>query len=142
MKITRETDHAIKCILYLSVSTGELVSITEISKNNDIPKAFLAKIIQKLAKKGIIISQKGNQGGIRLAKNPVDLSLYDVLKAIQELPVINECIIDTDFCERQGYCSIHGVWKEIQQDIIEKLKKINFAYLLKKEFDRLKRLSG
>lgn len=133
MKITKETDHAVKCVLYLSKMGDEFVSVSDISKNNNIPKSFLAKIIQKLTKSGILISLQGKQGGFRLARDSKSINLFDVFESIQGPALISECIIDKNFCARESYCPMHEVWLELKDDIVEKMKSKNFFDLAVKE---------
>lgn len=136
MKITRETDHAMKCILYLSRRPGLCVPIAEIAKNNAIPKSFLAKILQKLTKVGLVRSQQGSSGGFRLLKNPKEVTLREVFVAIQGPMVINDCVIDNKVCERSQYCSVHPVWNELKDLVEEKMRSITFLTLSKNELKR------
>lgn len=140
MKITRETDHAIKCVLYLSIQQFECISVAELSEKLNIPRQFLAKIVQKLSKAGILASQQGKQGGFRLVSKPSEIKLYDVFIAIQSIPTVNTCVVDEQFCERVSFCAVHNVWMDIQSDIIKKLKNTDFMMLGRNEFENLRLL--
>ena len=133
MKITRETDHATKCVLFLSRSPNQLIPVNEIAKKNDIPRSFLAKILQKLTKAGIVTSQQGNQGGFQLLRSPQEISLYDIFVTIQGEPHVNGCVVDHKFCNRVNFCSVHPVWVTIREEIVNKLKGINFSMLYEQE---------
>jgi Rrf2 family protein len=140
MKITRETDHAIKCILYLCIQQYECISVAELSEKLNIPRQFLAKIVQKLSKAGLLESQQGKQGGFRLTSHPSEINLYDVFIAIQSVPVVNSCVVDNHFCERTSFCAVHNVWMDVQADIIKKLKETDFMTLSRNEFESLRKL--
>lgn len=140
MKITKETDHAVKCVLYLSKIENDFVSVSEISKKNDIPKSFLAKIIQKLTKAEILISQQGKQGGFKLARDPHTISLYEVFESIQGCSLVSECVIEENYCTRDEYCPVHQVWGELRDHIVEKMKSRKFDDMAAEETENLKNL--
>lgn len=129
MLITRKTDYAIRCVLYLSEKKGGLANVDEISKSMLIPKSFLAKILQKLEKAGIVKSSKGRKGGFSLVKEPKGVSLMEVIETMQGPLSINVCAIDKRKCSLSNICSVHPVWVKIRKEIEEKLVKINFEEL-------------
>jgi len=133
MKITRETDHAIKCILYLSHCPDKYVPVAEIATKNVIPRSFLAKILQKLSKLGVVESLQGNHGGFRLTRSPEKINVFEIFEAIQGAMIINECVVDQQFCNRVKFCSIHPIWQEIKRDIEDKLTQTNFLMLSQQE---------
>lgn len=132
MQITRETDYAIRCILHMSEEPERVSVVDEISKSKNIPKSFLAKILQRLVKAGIVFSLRGVKGGFHLAKEPKDISLLTVIEAIEGPISINKCVLDKRICNLTGSCTVHPVWLEIRREIEEKLSKKTFDELLAK----------
>ena len=131
MYITRETDYGIRCVLYLARKAQELTTVNEIAKAMHIPKSFLAKILQRLVKAGIVISGRGISGGFSLAKKPKNISILDVIKAIQgNAAAINMCAIDKRMCRLSNTCSVHPIWVELRGLIEKRLQKENFAKLI------------
>jgi Rrf2 family protein len=137
MKITKETDYAIICVLYLSVRRFDYVTVAEIADSYNIPKAFLSKIFQKLTKANLIFSRQGKKGGFKLTGQPKDITLLDIYNAIHGCMAINICVSSNDVCERTAFCGIKTIWNEINQIIIDRLKATNFADLAQKEIERL-----
>ena len=129
MKITRETDHAVKCVIYLSETPDQYRPVGDIAEKCGIPRSFLAKILQKLTKAGIVESLKGNQGGFKICKTPKEISLYDVFKVIQGPMAVNACVVDQNVCDRARFCTVHPIWVEIQNDIVTKLEATDFQLL-------------
>ncbi|TAN45807.1 MAG: Rrf2 family transcriptional regulator [Nitrospirae bacterium] len=129
MQITRETDYAIRCVLYLSTVKDAVIMMEEISAKMDIPKSFLAKILQKLARRGIVKSFRGVKGGFQLAHNPSQINLADVIEAIQGPLFMNKCIVDAKVCSRTGSCSVHPLWRGITDKVVDILRKQNFKKL-------------
>ncbi len=107
MQITRETDYAIRCVYYLAGKKGEVTMVDEIARKMDTPKSFLAKILQKLARAGIVESFRGVKGGFRLAMSPRQISLLDVIEAIQGPVVMNICAMGKEMCRLSDTCFIH-----------------------------------
>jgi len=130
MYITRKTDYAVRCILFLSKEVNRTVSAGEISKAMLIPKDFLAKILQRLSRKGIVKSTKGAAGGFRLAREPGRINLLEVIEAIQGPTAANACAVDENVCSLSKTCSVHPIWVEVRKMIEERLKDETFAKLI------------
>jgi Rrf2 family protein len=90
MQIPRRVDYGLRAVIYLSVQDPEkCCSITEISKQQGVPKKFLEKIIQDLMHYGLIKSKRGACGGYTLARSPEQISFYDVIQAIEGPIAVN-----------------------------------------------------
>jgi Rrf2 family protein len=129
MEITRETDYAIRCILYLSGKPDGTTMIDEIAREMQAPKSFLAKILQKLARASLVKSFRGVKGGFQLARPPAEVSLLDVVEAIEGEVALNVCALDQALCVRSGHCPVHPAWLEITKDFRKILKKYDFERL-------------
>lgn len=129
MQITRETDYAIRCVYYLAGGKGEVTMVEEIARKMDTPKSFLAKILQKLARANIVKSYRGVKGGFRLARRPKEISLLDVIEAIQGPVAMNICALDDKLCRFSSSCAIHPVWIDVRKQVEKVLRKRNFASL-------------
>lgn len=123
MLITRETDYAIRCTIYLARDKDSIASVTEIAKAMHIPKSFLAKIVQRLVRSGIIESIRGVKGGLRLAKKPTEISLLAIMEAIQGPAGINICAIESRLCRMSSTCAVHPVWVEIRKEVEKRLER-------------------
>ena len=126
MQITRETDYAIRCMCYLSGKEGGVTMVDEISKATDVPNSFLAKILQKLSKASLVKSRRGVKGGFELTLPPQEISLLQVIEAIQGPVAMNICALDETLCDRSSTCAIHPVWVELRKEVEKFLQKKNF----------------
>ncbi|RMG58807.1 MAG: Rrf2 family transcriptional regulator [Deltaproteobacteria bacterium] len=129
MKVTRETDYAIRAVLLLSEDRGKTLPVSALSEKMDLPRSFLAKILQKLSRAGIVESIRGASGGYRLKRNPSRISLYDLYKAVQGEFVVNECAVEGRVCSRKERCAVHPVWKKIEREAVREMKKHSIASL-------------
>lgn len=130
MQITRETDYAIRCVLHLSESPDEVVMANEIAKAKKVPGSFLPKILQKLARAGIVKSYRGVKGGFKLVRSPKRINLLEVIEAIEGPVAMNRCAINKKLCNISNTCSVHPVWVEARRKVEGILKKHNFARLI------------
>jgi Rrf2 family protein len=130
MLVTRETDYAVRTVLYLARDSSRMASVTEVARVMHIPKSFLAKILQRLVRSHILASMRGVKGGFMLARKPSEISLLDILESIQGPTGINVCAIDSRRCRFSAACSVHPVWVEIRKEVERRLKKQTIAKLL------------
>jgi Rrf2 family protein len=130
MQITRETDYAISCILFMAIDPERTYAVAEIAKPHYIPESFLAKILQKLVKAGFVKSTRGMKGGFLLAKKPKEISLLDVVETIEGAITINTCAADADKCSMSDTCPVYPVWVEVKNGVEERLKQYDFETLV------------
>jgi Rrf2 family protein len=136
--ITRATEYAVRTVLYLAQQPkDDIVLKKDICRTQEVTPAFLTKILQPLIKMGIVSSQRGVGGGFLLARDPSEITMLDILQAEEGLLKLNHCLVDTDFCHRDGYCSAHEVWQEAQQKMAEILQAYTIADLVCREKDKL-----
>src|SRR5512134_482543 len=111
MQVTREGDYGIRSVLYLARQPFKKVSfVNEIAEEYKIPRSFLAKILQKLVKAKIVRSYRGVKGGFSLSRQAKDISVLDVLEAIEGRVALNICLVDRKKCDFSKTCPIHSVW--------------------------------
>lgn len=141
MQITRQADYALRAMLYLSREYGDKDSraaTSKIAEDQEIPASFLAKIISQLSIAGLIQTSRGAKGGVRLAHKPEDISLLDVVEAIDGPITLNECVYDPSVCSFGDNCPIHDIWCEAQAQLVRKLRESTFDKLLEMENAKLK----
>ncbi len=130
MQITRAAEYAIRGVLYLcSQPPGAVCLLSEISERQDIPPSFLSKIFQNLARAGIVSSTRGTGGGFTLIKDPTDITLLDVVEAIEGQISLNVCLTNGQSCDRRTTCAVHEVWHEAQVHLLNLLRSRTFAQL-------------
>ncbi len=134
MKITRECDYAFRIILMLSsLADGSIADAHTISEAQSIPRQFTLKILRKLLDAGYVKSFKGARGGYSLNMAAEDISLNDIITAIDGKVGINECFNCGYKCNRvenMDDCPVHTRLSSVNQLITDELKKINFASLI------------
>lgn len=121
MLLTREDDYAIRMIR--SMKDKEKHTVKDICLEEEIPEAFAYKILRKLQKAELVIVERGVSGGCRLNKELEVLTLYDVVTAVDEEPLIMPCLRQK--CNRNvkgNSCKVHVELVKIQKVLMEELK--------------------
>ena len=132
MLITRASEYAILSLILLSKASAPMDSET-LSKELSIPKSYLSKILQALAKKDILKSFKGVNGGFFLEKNANDINMLDVMSIVEgKAPAVFECAPSRDQCpsERAHICSIWPFLNKLQGKIDVFLAELTLADIL------------
>jgi len=145
MLVTRQTDYAVRCVLYLARVRNQVSSVGEIAKQMQIPKSFLAKILQRLVREGIVESIRGMKGGFRLLKQASDITLLEVFVAMQGVAPVNSCAIDKRRCRMSATCSVHPVWLDIRKEVERRLGMqtiLSLAETRRVSFDDLTKQEG
>jgi Rrf2 family protein len=108
--LSNTSKYALRAVIYLELHASETrrLGIREISEELGIPTPFLGKILQVLAKKGILGSAKGPHGGFWLKKPAMDISLMEVIEIIDGTDSFNTCMIRTSRCSDDEPCSLHS----------------------------------
>jgi len=133
MQITRQADYAVRAVLHLAKVGGTERSATSaIARQQNIPPSFLAKIISQLSIAGLLHTSRGARGGVILARDPKDITLLEVVEAIDGPIQLNECVGDSGACMFDKACPIKPVWCDAQEELVRRLKATNFADLLSK----------
>ncbi|RLB77228.1 MAG: Rrf2 family transcriptional regulator [Deltaproteobacteria bacterium] len=143
MVITRATEYAVRAVIFLAQQQKDSIVLKkDICRTQEVTPAFLTKIFQPLIKAGIVNSQRGVGGGFLLAKDPSEVNMLDILEAEEGKLKLNHCLIDTDFCQRDAYCSAHEVWYDAQREMAEVLKRYSIADLVSREKENLQLLKN
>ncbi len=121
--IKREYDYAIRiCAFLAGVSDKKPVALSQISRLLQITRPFASKIVYQLRQKDIVRSTQGKYGGIFLHQDPEQLSVYDILRAMDFDSTINECIQNPTICPLTGVCKIHRFLEEQEQMLVDNMK--------------------
>ena len=130
MQITRQADYAIRAVRYLAKQGPNQRSATStVAQEMKIPPSFLAKIISQLSIAGLLHTSRGARGGVTLAREAKDISLLDVVEAIDGPILLNECVGDPADCVFSDDCLVHPIWVEAQETLVKQLRETRFDKL-------------
>lgn len=139
MKISTKGRYALRVLIDLAESDRDKnISIREIAERQEISDKYLEGIVSKLSSAGFVVSTRGKYGGYRLAKDPKDSNLYDILKATEESMAVVSCLeTEVNTCEKQHECKTLPFWSGMQQHINAYLKTVTLQDVLEGKVDPL-----
>lgn len=128
MQITRQADYAVRAVIYLAqLGPERRASTSQIAQEKQIPPSFLAKIVSQLSVAGLLQTSRGARGGVSLAKSPENISLLDVVEAIDGPILLNECAAGNGACAFGADCPMKPVWCDAQAELVARLKNTTFG---------------
>lgn len=110
-------------------SGSEPVSVRRLADDQGVPYAFARGIQRDLVRAGLVVSHRGARGGIALAREARDISVLDVLEAVQGPVSCSVCTTDPNWCTQMGGCSVHRIWREADALVAAYLGKQDLAAL-------------
>jgi Rrf2 family transcriptional regulator, iron-sulfur cluster assembly transcription factor len=109
--ISKSCNYGLRAGIYLAIKEKDsIVSIKEISKNLNVPFHFLTKTLQQLTQQGILLSTKGPKGGVQLAKPAKNITLMEIVLAIDGAKIFETCILGLPGCGVLNPCPLHEEW--------------------------------
>ncbi len=122
MRLTRGADYGTRGILHLAkLPQGSVVLVGDIASAEDLPESYLAKIFQELAKEGIVRSHRGAKGGFSLARPAHQITLRQIIEAIEGPIALNRCLAPWEGCDRSDRCPIRPVLAQAQEQLLAAL---------------------
>lgn len=131
--ISKTSLQTIKALLELAkLPIGEAQGVVRIAETIAAPQHYLGKVLQTLVREGIVISQKGLNGGFRLAKLPKEISLYEVVNCLEDVKSWEGCFMGNPVCSAQTACTAHQYWTTAREAYMNFLKNTTIADLKEK----------
>ncbi len=125
--MTRAADHAVRVVVHLAcLPDGSRASLADLAGQIAVPTAFLSKILQRLVRSGLIVSHRGRHGGFEVTRDLASVSLLDVLRALDSVPALNQCVAPAG-CPRSATCGAHAIWLEAQDRLHDVLAGASLA---------------
>ena len=136
MRLTTMSRYGTRAIFDIAYNTTGLpVQVKDVAERQQIPIKYLEQIFHKLKKADFIKSERGPGGGYLLTKNPSEITVGDIIKAVQEHTDLVACVCDStedgNPCAREEQCVTRSVWKEAARQIAEYFNSVTIADLCK-----------
>jgi len=142
MIYSRSSEYAIRAFVHLAqVPDGKYAMVKQIAAEEEIPSHFLAKILQQLARKGLLRSSKGPTGGFTLRVPADEIRLVDIVEALDGLGEYQKCTSGLAECSDDMPCALHDSWKALRSRIMDYLGRNTIADLAK-TLEQKRRLLG
>jgi Rrf2 family transcriptional regulator, iron-sulfur cluster assembly transcription factor len=130
LSLSQTTGYAIKALGCLNEPSHHCRLIADVAKCAEIPKPYLAKIINSLARHGLVSAKRGYKGGISLTRRADDISLLEIVEAVEGKEWIGACLLGLEECSDQKTCPTHAFWQRIRAEITEVLRTTTLAEII------------
>lgn len=136
--------YAIRAMAYIAAREDptEPISAAEVAEAESIPPYYLAKVLQDLARAGILSSVRGRGGGFKMLREPEEIPVMEILQAVENIKKLTtECVLGLDECSEEAPCALHTTWKAFRDRLLGRLDDMTVADLVV-ELDRKRSLLG
>jgi FeS assembly SUF system regulator len=131
LKLTKKADYGLIAVKHLAERAGEGAnSAKDIAERYSLPTEAVAKILQRLTKSGLLVSQHGTNGGYALARDAKLISVFEVIKAIDGPVLITSCITTKGECEQSTKCTVREPLRRVNDGIRELLGRMSIAEMV------------
>lgn len=134
LRLTKKADYGLMALKYLAERAGEAsLSAKDVAEAYHIPPQLLAKILQQLAREGLLRSHAGMNGGYTLARQPQEITVFEVIRIIDGPLFITSCVTVTGTCDLTDSCTIKEPLARVNDSITDVLKKIRISDLVESD---------
>ena len=130
--LRKDTDYAVRALVHLAQNRRQTpVRARKLAEDQGIPLDFAYKILRRLVRAGLCRAYMGPRGGFALALEPGQITLHDVVRAIQGELAVRNCLLDISNCPRQSNCPVSAKLAELQETLEKQLGKITLVAIMK-----------
>ncbi len=138
LKLTKKADYGLIALRHLAVAKVENTSRTsasakDIADSYGIPLPLLSKVLQKLARGGLLISEQGTNGGYRLAREARDISALEAIRVIDGPIILTKCFTEHAGCDQSALCTVREPLRKVHEGILSLLANISLSDLASEE---------
>jgi Rrf2 family protein len=138
LRLTKKVDYALTALMHLAQQgEGSSWSAREIAKGYGLPPDLLAKILQKLARQGLVISHQGTKGGYTLGRPADRIHVVSVIEAVDGPLSLTQCFTDEGTCSQFDTCSVKSPLQRLNDQVISMLSRVTIASLCDQDFEVL-----
>ncbi|MBL0871406.1 MAG: Rrf2 family transcriptional regulator [Phycisphaerales bacterium] len=138
--LSQSAGYAAIALGYIAGAGGKPVLVKQIAEAASIPPSYLSKIIHSLARKGLVVTQRGIGGGVTLAKPATEITMYDLCVAMDEPACQSRCFLGTASCSDDRACPSHKFWKVQRERVLDFMKQQTIADIA--AFEQRRRNNG
>jgi Rrf2 family protein len=133
LKLTKKADYGLIALRHLTGAANEggrgSASAKDIAEAYGIPLPLLSKVLQKLARGGLLLSEQGTNGGYRLAKDPTQISALEAIRTIDGPIILTQCFTEHSGCDKTLKCPVREPLRKVHEGILGLLSGITLADL-------------
>lgn len=129
LRISKLADYGTVIMVYLAHHSETLSNARDIADQTHLKLPTVSKLLKRLTTSGLLLSERGVSGGYRLQREPSEISISDIIYALEDQRGLVECTHQPNACSLQGVCGIQGNWRLISQAIETALDNVSLEAL-------------
>jgi FeS assembly SUF system regulator len=137
IRITKQTDYGIVLLTHMAVHAERQWNAPDLAGETRLPLPMVSKILKLLAREGLLASHRGVKGGYSLAKLAEEISMAEIVAALEGPIAITECIAVEGDCSHEAGCSVRGNWQRINEAVRGALEGITLAEMARPKMPKL-----
>jgi FeS assembly SUF system regulator len=131
-RLSKTTDYGIVLLAELALDPSALPhNARELAEASDLPLPMVSKILKALAREGLLVSQRGSKGGYRLAREPEELTVSEMIRVLEGPVALTDCAIGPALCEHETMCAVREPWQLISRVVEKALADVTLADLVR-----------
>ena len=133
LSLSQTAGYVIVAMAELNPPQGPPRLVREVAKDAGIPPAYLSKVVHQLGESGLLISRRGRNGGITLAKSPDEINLLQICEAVEGREWLGRCLLGLEVCTDERACPTHEFWKPLREKVRDRLTALTLADIMRFE---------
>ncbi len=129
LKLSKKADYALIAVKHLATHGVESHSAAGIAEIYRISPQLLAKVLQRLAKHGLVTARHGSSGGYQLARHPKDISALEVISAVDGPMMITSCVTNHGTCDQSNTCTVREPLRKVNESIVQVLRAVSILQM-------------
>lgn len=130
LRMGKLTDYGIVLMSYLASKTYQQHSAHSLSDAVQMPLPTVRKVLKSLSQADLLKSERGAQGGYKLTRSPKNISVAEIITAIEGPIALTECVSDESHCEQESHCSVQTNWTRINNAVFHALDEVKLSDML------------
>lgn len=129
--LSHTTGYALQALGCLEAAPGASRQIREVAEATGVPRPYLAKIFNALGRRGLVTAKRGYHGGVSLARPAEQISLLEIVEAVEGAEWISPCLLNMVGCGPDSGCPTRALWQRIRGEIVAELSKLTLAEMIR-----------
>ncbi len=130
MRISKKSRYGVRMMLELALEYGNgYIFLKDIARKQEISEKYLSQIVLVLKSRGLVVSSRGAKGGHMLSRNPAEISVKDIVEALEGDPGIVDCVRNPSICSKHSGCASARLWENLERTVSDTLSSTTLADL-------------
>ncbi len=142
LRLSKLTDYGIVVMTCLAEEPDGVQAANEVSARTRVALPTVSKVLKLLSRSGLVTSCRGSKGGYRLSRKPAEISIAQIIDALEGPVALTECSSQSSHCAQEAHCSVRGNWQRINDVIRHALEEVSLAEMIRPAVPREVDVSG